>query len=418
MYRALNLLLILFLLSFNVTAASNDDFDKGVKHFKQQEYKQATKFFTQAYQKGLKTAALFHNLGVSYLKLGDYRQAEKYFKLAAGFPAHKMMAYYNLGLVAKKQGQTKLARQYFSQVKNQAKQKKLRTLARIQLGEVRTIDPEQNWSLYGEISFGHDDNITIVSDAAATKKGSAYTYYYIEPAVRLMGGAKDNLNLYISSFKYDYSDFTQYNYAKTTLGLEADFTTGSWDNIIKLASQNSTYGGRDYLGSTRFEVSTYYNINSDNRLRLRFQYDDITGETGFLYLTGSRQRLRAQIRHYSTNSNTRLYYEYETNDRANDAANNLNYSPTRHKMNASYTYDLSDTLELGAGINYRISTYPSIGTTAEREDKRQRINLRLTYKFNPELELRGEIEQTDNNSSDANYTYQQQINYLSLIASF
>ena len=158
----------------NTMAASDNDFETGVAYFKQQQYQQALNSFSSAYQQGLKTPALFHNLAVCHFKLGNYTQAEEFFKLASQYPSQKMMAEYNLGLVAKKRGQTSLANKHFTLVKNTAKDPKLVTLARIQLGEVVVTEPEKRWSVYGILSYGHDDNITIVPDSLPSKKASAY----------------------------------------------------------------------------------------------------------------------------------------------------------------------------------------------------------------------------------------------------
>ena len=96
----------------------------------------------------------------------------------------------------------------------------------------------------------------------------------------------------------------------------------------------------------------------------------------------------------------------------------ISASPVRHSAFILYEYSLTDMLKLGAGFNYRISTYPAVPGTAEREDTRERTSLRLTYDINKTWSLRAEIEQTQNDSNNPIYTYDSQVTSFSVSASF
>lgn len=206
------------------------------------------------------------------------------------------------------------------------------------------------------------------------------------------------------------------------------FSTDSWANALQLSSQKVRYGHTDYQKITRFQAKTKIYMTRNNNLRFRYQHDDITSQNPtYDYLAGTRQRLRVGLRNYGKNHYAKFYYQHEQNDRANTAT--ANFSPTRNTLQAYYEHKLTHSLKLGAGIKYRISTYPAktyanpnpppdFRTTAEREDKRQRLGLKLTYKFNKTWKVRGKIEQTDNESTDPLYTYQREVTSLSLIAIF
>lgn len=174
-FRYIPVFLLLIFACSNSFAAAKDDFDEGVEYFKQKQYQQAVKAFTRAYEEGLETPALFHNLGVSYFKLENYAEAKKYFELARRYPQQKLLDEYNLGLVAKKQNKHDIANQHWLLVKKQAKDSKLVTLSRIQLGEIKARKPEQGWFVYGKLGYGHDDNITTVPETTATRKSSNFT---------------------------------------------------------------------------------------------------------------------------------------------------------------------------------------------------------------------------------------------------
>lgn len=409
---------LILIFSYNtVFAAAEDDFDKGVEYFKQKQYQQAVKAFTRSYKQGLKTPALFHNLGVSYYRLGNYPQAKKYFELARRYPQQRMLAEYNLGLVAKKQNKQALAKKHFKLVKKKARDKKLVTLARIQLGEAKALEPDQGWSAYTKLTYGHDDNITLVPDTSATKKSSGFTYLIAVADTQLYGHSKAGIELEGAVSSYDYVDYDRYDYSKYTLAIKGKFRTGSWRNMLGLGFQKARYGHKDYQKNTRFLAQTKTYITRDNSLRIRYTHDDISSlNPTYDYLAGTRQRLKTEWRNYGKNHYAKLYHQHERNDRANTVT--ANFSPTRNTLQAYYEYKLTHSLKLGAALNYRISTYPAKATTAEREDKRQMILFRLEYKFNNTWKMRGQIEQADNNSTNPAYTYQGETTSLSVIGYF
>ena len=411
------LFLVLVFASSSAVAATNNDFDQGVKYFKQQQYRKAIRSFSTAYRSGLKTPALFHNLAVSYYKLEDYEQAKKFFRLARNYPEQRILAEYNLGLVAKKQNQPDRAKKHFTLVKNEAKDRKLITLARIQLGEVKVLEEQQRWSAYSNLSYGYDNNITAVQDNSPTQKSSHYAYLYFAPHVRLLGDASDGISLMASISAYDYINYDRYDYSKAAIGLTGKIRVGAWRYNLGLENQKSKYGHVEYQDTIHLDTDIKAYINSNNSLQLRYQHDEIdSGNPTYQYLIGTRQRLRASLRSAGSSYYAKLYYEYEQNDRKNTA--NTSASPVRHLSSVYYEYKLTEAFKIGAGYNYRVSLYPATGTSPKREDIRERTNLRLTYNFNKIWAVRAEFEQTHNESSTARYAYQREMTSISLSAYF
>lgn len=272
-FRHIPVFLLLIFACSNSFATAKDDFDEGVEYFKQKQYQQAVKAFTRSYTKGLETPALFHNLGVSYFKLENYAQAKKHFELAQAYPRQKMLAEYNLGLVAKKQNKPALAKKHFTLVKQQAKDNKLVTLARIQLGEIKTLKPEHDWFVYAKLGYGYDDNITAVPETTATQKSSNFTDIYVGGEIQLTGHSKSGIALTGFGSGFDYIDYDRYDYSQFSLGIEGTFPTGSWANALQLSSQKFSYGHTDYQKITRFQAKTKTYITRNNSLRFRYQYD-------------------------------------------------------------------------------------------------------------------------------------------------
>lgn len=330
-----------------------------------------------------------------------------------------MLAEYNLGLVAKKQGNTAVARQHFRLVKKQARDNKLLTLARIQLGEIKILKPTQHWSAYTEARFGHDDNITILNDNAttATKKSSYFVDLYIGGDLLILGDAKTGIALTGFASTFDYVDYDRYDDSRVSMGLEATFPAGNWANAVKLSSQTLRYGHADYQKINRLQAKTRKYIRRDTSLRFRYQYDDINSQNPvYDYLAGNRQRFRTELRNYGKHHYAKLYYEYEQNDRVNTAT--ASYSPVRNSLRAYYEYSITNSLDLGGDINFRVSNYPARATTAARQDERTRLGIRLTYELNKTWKVRARLEQTDNESDNPAYSYQRQETSLALIGAF
>lgn len=420
-FRSPPLILCLLLLPVLCLASAESDFQQGVSYYKQQKYEQAVKAFKKANQQGLKTPALYHNLGSSYFKLGNYTQAKKYFLHLQRFSNERMLAEYNLGLIAKKQNKPAQAKKHFLLVKNQAKNKKLVTFARVQLGEIKPeqLQTAKPWFVYASVGYGHDSNIAADPETAIpTKKSSTFTDIYVDGEINVYGNEDNGLSLTAAASQFDYSDFDIYDQSKFSFGVTGNFETGNWNNAIKLKSEKINYAHADYQRVTLFEADTKNYLSDNARLRLRYRYYNISLiDPLFVYLEGSRQRLRAEYKLKQADGYFKCYIEHESNDRTDDP--NASYSPSRNTLRASYKYKISNDLDLKADASYRISTYPARGASTGREDKRQRYSLSLTYDVINDWKIRGKVEHTDNESTNAAvYSYQRDVISVNAIASF
>lgn len=419
--KTLTVAMIFLLISGNSFASAEDEFQKGVTYFKQQQYKNAINAFNKARKQGLKKPALYHNLGVSYFKTGQYTQAIKQFEYMRRFPNERMQAEYNIGLVAKKQKKPALARKQFLLVKAKAINKKLITLARIQLGELKPVDVSRDkpWSVYVNLGYGYDSNAASDPDTdTASHVSTSFKSYYVDGELTLLGDEDTGISINGSVSRTDASKSALLGYRKNSLGIQGKFQTSDWDNTIIYKAQDSSYGNVDYERINLYELSTKNYLRDDLRLRLRYRYYDIDSQNIiFDHLSGTKQRLRAELKLYGNESKTRVYVERETNDRTD--SDTRSYSATRTTLHADYKYSLTDKLSLRGDISYRETHYPAHGISVGRDDERTRYGLKLSYEIDETWRVRAIYDHTENESSDAvNYSYTRNITSLELIADF
>ena len=415
------LALILIGFSSHTFASLEDDFQTAVYLIKQQQYSDAIEVLNDVRKRGMKKPALYHNLAICHYKLDQYEQAEKFFVKLRNFPNERMQAEFNLGLLALKQNQPERARKQFSYVKNNANNKKLVTLARIQLGELKQVPVEKSkqWFAYLSTAFGNDSNVIADPDnGAIINAGSHYFSIYADGELILVGDEDNGVSFFASTSSTDYSDFPVYDYAQTSFGLQGTFQAGSWDNLIRYRSLQSTLGSIDYQKTSHIELSTSAYLSSDFRFRLRYRHYDITSlNPAYSYLSGTRQRIRAEIKYKAQSNYAKLYYELETNDRVNSATSN--YSPTRHSFRAFYKHVITEDLSIRGDYSYRFSIYEAGNVSPARDDERSRYGLRLTYRFDKNWKIRAKYEHTSNESTlPASYSYERDVTSLELIASF
>ena len=67
-------------------AAASDEFEAGMRAFKQQDYRQALYHFTRAEKAGMRDARLHYNLGAVFYRLEQYAESRAYFEKLQNHP--------------------------------------------------------------------------------------------------------------------------------------------------------------------------------------------------------------------------------------------------------------------------------------------------------------------------------------------
>ncbi len=417
-----NLLFLLtglsLLLSAAASAASNSDFDKGMRYFKQGHYNKAIQSFEQAHQKGMRKPALYYNLGVSYFKKGNYDKAETNFKQTLKNKNLKSLSEYNIGLVYLKKGDKTDAKKWFKK-SAASSNKKIAGLSRLQLEKLsprKTGKKTKNWYNYASLSYGYNSNIKLAPVEIASNTNDSYMDIYASTSGVISGSYNDGVLLDAFAYFLNYADVDTYDEKQVRIGLYKNKKYADWRTRLGGYYERSTFGSTDYQQTIGLEARGKKRLGKTNSLSLRYRYNDISSLNAvYDYLNGWRQQFRFEYLDYTASDSKRIYYEIEFNDRQN--LSNRNYSPTRHKILAIYRKNLSRAWRIGGELSYRYSAYDPT-PVQNREDDRLRAAIEARYTISKMWKVNGRYQRTDNSSTDNLYDYTQNLYYLSVEANF
>lgn len=416
--KNLNFIILLLLISFDLYASPESDFELGVSAFKSGDNEAAIEYFESAMHQGMNTVSLHYNLASSYYKVGRYEDAKKLFKLTHETDAMRDLAEYNLGLVALKQEERQLAREYFTSVVNSGRDKKLTKLSEQQLtlltkGEKRTI-------VTAFANIGYDDNIVSAGSETALNQSDSFYDVYASVNYLITGKRKDGWMADASIYMLDYSDFDYANYDLFSLGVKKSFELSDWKTSLHLKYSKSLYGDEDYLTYSMVDIKGYKSLSRSNRIYLRYRYEDINSDDLYYdYLEGWRQRATLEYRNASTKNITQLFYELELNNRDDLVTTRYSYeySPTRHTIRGKLTHFLNDKWHLSGDLSYRYSDFPS-SPTLDREDKRWKLALVADYIIDPGFKLSSKLQHIDTSSTEDRYEFDKSVISVGLIKTF
>ncbi len=408
------LILMVSLAPIQVRADANTDFELVSKYFSQGDYARAVVQFENAYKQGMRSVALYYNLGSSYFKIKNYQRAEIYFSEVARFPNMKSLAEYNLGLVALRMNDNSKARRQFELVVSLDQDEKLISLAQLQL---RDMKPEiKPWYVFLNAGIGYDDNITAVPDSVISNESDMFYEIFATGELVLQGERQQGWLADVSFSQIDYDDTDLYDESQYGMTVKKADRYDRWLTEMALHLDKSTYGGDDFQSLVRFEVSGKRSLSRTERIYLKYRYDDISSDNVLYdYLQGWRQILRPEYRIYDAKSTSVFYYEIELNDRQDTPT--ASYSPTRHTLRGRYTYRLNEAWHIGGDVSWRYSEYELV-TAPVREDDRWRIGAHIDYLFNKTLKLRTRLIHTENESTLDVYDYNKTVVSIGLSKSF
>ncbi len=399
-------------------AGASKDFERGTAYFKRAQYNKAIQSFEQARKKGLKKPALYYNLGVSYFKIRNYDRAEYYFRQTLKFKSLKSLAEYNLGLVALRKNDRKAAQKWFNRSRSSSNSK-IATLSNRQLRKLsskRSTRTTKKWYNYASLSYGYNNNIKLVPAEIATDTSDSFTELYASTSGILSGNYSDGISLDAFAYFLNYTDVDSYDEKQARLGIYKSRKYTNWKTRVGGYYERSTFGNNPYQEILGLELKGKRRLQKTEHISLRYRYNDIRSlYSPYNYLQGWRQQFRAEYLDYTASDSKRIYYELELNDRENLVSRN--YSPTRHKIQAVYRYNLSRNWRIGGEFSYRYSKYQPTATQ-DRQDDRLRAAVKATYRLSKQWKINGSYQRTDNSSTDSLYSYTQNLYYVSISASF
>jgi hypothetical protein len=414
----INLIASLLMISLNLHASPETEFELGTRAFKSGDNESAITYFESAMNQGMNTVSLHYNLASSYYKVGRYEDAKKLFRLTYKTDAMRDLAEYNLGLIALKQKQWQLAREYFTSVVDSGRDKKLTKVSQQQLKLLSKEEKRSKVTAFANI--GYDDNVVSVSSESALNESDSF--YDVYAAVDyLIAGKRDNGWIADASiYMLDYSDLDSSNLDLLGLGLKKNFKLDDWKTSLQFKLSKILYGDEDYISFATLDMKGYKSLSSSDRIYLRYRYEDIASDDVIYdYLEGSRHRATLEYRIASSKNISQLIYELELNDRGDLVASSYTYeySPTRHTIRGKLTHFLSDKWHLSGDLSYRLSDFP-VSTTMDREDERWKLILGANYLIDSSFKLSSKLKFTNNTSSKDRYEYDKSMVSVGLIKTF
>ena len=395
-------------------ASAGDDYEAGIRLFKEGDYHSAITRFESARNAGMSTAALYFNLGSAYFKIGKYAESKRYFNRVVEYPEKRPLAEYNLGLIALKQNDAYQALKHFEYAEKNSKNKKIIDLSKQKIASLQSI--LKPWKVQLAAYIGYDDNISVTPDNLALGVDDSFYDILANADVVVHGQRQRGWLLSASYFKIDYRDSNEFNQDYFTAGVRNEHRFGEWNTIAHLRAGRSSFGGQDLQSFYKLDVLGNKSFSGNQKILLQYRFDDFTSENPtYDYLEGWRQRAKIRYARNTVKHNVQAYYELELNERGELVTNafSYEYSPTRHTLGAKYTYKLNNRWFLTGDLWYRDSDFPA-SATVDRQDQRWTINALLDYRIDSTLLVKTNVKYIDKQSTFDLYTYDRTIVSLGL----
>lgn len=409
-------LLCAIFLAYGPTVYAADPWQQGRQAFAVADYKNALEFFEAARDAGQQGPAVHYNIGVCQYKLALYRASAKTFtQLANQYPRMRNLAAYNLGLVAMKLDHPKTARRHFlTAYELSVDDEKLHRLSANMLGRAdENIAPPAYWLGSVSIRAGFDNNVAL-RDELGLPAGTTIESPMADLFLSLQGPIRDggHLRLDATAYSITYFDNHDYDQNAVSLGARYDWTAGAWRTQAGLYASAGTLGGEgfDQTGSARLSISR--RLGRQAQISLGYRYDDVSAaESIFSGIDGSRQRFDIGYRWWRTGQGLSFRYIHESNDRRDPGV-----SPDRQALRVDYQYLPASGFGYQVGGQFRRSEYDRL--TPAREEDLLYVYFGLSFQLPDSWRILGNFQQSDNNSTEQQFSYQRKVFTLGLQKAF
>jgi tetratricopeptide (TPR) repeat protein len=393
----------LLVLASGAFAAIADDWASGQQAFRDGDYASALLFFEAARDAGLDSPAVYYNIGVSQFKLERYEGAGKTFaSIASRFPQMGGLAEYNLGLVARRVEDLSGARAHFLRAYElSSDDRKLRVLSSRRL---RELEPEartaSTWTGAIGVRAGHDGNVALRDETGlpvGTTADSPMTDLFASIQGPWNGGSGFRLDG--SAYLVKYLDAEEFDQSQVRGGVFYDWRRSDWRIQVGVHASAGTLSGDAFDRKLGAEVSANRYVGRNASIVLRYTHDDVSdADSQFAGISGSRQQFDARYRWYRDAYRLQARFALETNDRVDPGV-----SPDRIRFGVDYRYQPETGLGFGAGIDFRSSEFSELATS--REEDLLTLGGTLTYAWSSDWLLLFELRHSDNDSTDATFSY-------------
>jgi len=394
-------------------AAAHEEFARGVTAFRDGDFEAAERFFGQAREAGLDTAALYFNLGSTLYKLGRYAEAQQAFALCAHDPAWTALCRYNIGLTLWQQGDRAAAAGHFSWAWRQTEDRKIAALS---LAMLQRVDPMARWVPRSQvgISLGYDSNVVLYDQAlSASSSGKSDLYTELVASAGAHLGSGNIAPLWqVSLYDLRYFDLTDYSISQFQLGMDFPWRLGSWTSAAGGQWRYLWLDGNAFQQIGTLRAFSEYSFSRDTAVQVNVRYEQIDSlDNNYLYLEG--QRLEAGT--WMTQPVARgwisygLTYDHNNRNDLNTGTDFYSYSPDRYALWWRGSWPLGSRWRLEPSVRYRTSRYADDdrhgGITQVREDKEWLAGFLVRWRLTGTWRLTGEYIYTSSRSNYSEFSY-------------
>ena len=410
-------ILLALLLYASAAWTAPDPFKTGVVHFKNGNYEAAISDFKKAYNSGQTSAVLHYNLGVSYFRLGRYRAAQAQFEKINRHKKLGALACYNLGLVAHRLKSRSAAIRWFRRAVARSNNPKIEKLAAAQINKLRppATQAASPWSGFLSAGLGAEDNVTRINEDITLSGAQSDTYWntYGSLNYQLFGHRAHGTRIRLGAGLTRYRQLAKYDQGSLNLGLYQYTRLSDWRLRYGLHYFYDELNGSGFQERIKLSINSRYRLTSRQQLRFHYELSQLNElSPAYAYLSGQRQRFRAEHTLQNRDIRFRLRYTLELNDRKDrlGPSSFTSYSPSRHALLASVKSPLSEAWTVRADLEYRYSRYADANivanqATATRADQRLRASLYATYHLTHRADLEIRYRHTNNQSNLPDYQY-------------
>jgi len=392
------------------------DWQDGQQAFAEGDYESALLFFQIARDAGLEGPAVHYNIAVCEFKLGRYPEARETFRyIAAGFPKMRGLAEYNLGLVERRLGNHREAQRHFVRAwELSPEDEKIRALAVAMIDDVEP-DAQESSSWYGSVGLrvGYDDNIALrdslgLPAGVTTESPMADLFLALRGAPSAFGGFKLDGALYAIT----YSDASDFDQSEIRLGALYAWNLVDWRFETSAHYVHGTLAGSEFEREVALAGRAVRYLSDAASLELRYRYDDIDAtDANYAGIVGKRQRVDLRYLWLQNSHYFALRFGIETNDRVDAGV-----SPHRNRFQADYRFQPDAGWGWEFGLGYRASDFGDLAVP--RNEDLATLAAALTYRAASHWWLALQAQYSENDSNDADFSYDRSVITLAVTRTF
>jgi tetratricopeptide (TPR) repeat protein len=366
----LRLIAALLCLSIGAPAlaiTAEEYFDDGNRLFRDNLYWAALLRYRQASDAGLNTPLLHYNMGVAHYKAGQNIRAREELQLALESPTLRTGAQYSLGLNAYALGETDEALRWFRLARDQNRNDKLASYARIAISRIHAEEDEAS---------------PIVAKVEEERRKREFTHFLFRS--RISFGSDSNV---FRTPGQDYIDFGDPNLPVVT----PEVRSGVFMPISLSAKYHvNAYTHEGFFGAYRL-AGRYY---QDKELQNGNEYShELSFGSEYQHRDEESGRSREVYSAFKVAQHDEVYYDPDDGGirqiNGIDIGDRMNYLRYGPELNFRQAYE---RLAVGMIVRGELWNYTAVEQVPEYDHEYMLLGLNAQYRFGPTSLLRIEVD--------------------------